>query len=62
MTKKTIPADELESTSTMKSVLEEISQNKNLVRKDKKRFSLRDFVWDYPLYVSKIFKMFIFHI
>ena len=59
MTKKTIPADELESTSTMKSVLEEISQNKNLVRKDKKRFSLRDFVWDYPLYVSKIFKMFI---
>jgi len=59
MTKKTIPEEELEKVSTMRSVLEEISLNSNIVVKNKKKFSLRDFIWDYPLYVSKAFRMFV---
>lgn len=59
MTKKTIPQEDQAKVSTMRSALDEIGVKKNLIVKRKKRFSLRDFIWDYPVNFVKLFKMFI---
>ncbi|MHC1716854.1 MAG: ABC transporter substrate-binding protein [Candidatus Dojkabacteria bacterium] len=59
MTKNTIPKDDLETVTTMRSALEEIGFKSNVDVKKNGGISLRDIVWNYPLYVSKAFKFFI---
>ncbi len=59
MKDKATSKDRPTSINTMRSVLEGIGVDIEEVQEKRERLSLRDVIWNYPLYFSKIFKLFV---